>query len=246
MIYHFRRTRAVVINRYSDVLTGTASAEHRRFSIFFFSRDHVYGEVGRNELLYWYGEINFLIDGESKLPRSSDPNPKRGNDPERAGNRPLVESVCSPFLLYFSPFFFSLFFLFSFFFFFVFDCKWRPLFECRLSLSLSLSRSISLSFSLCARLCARPVETGPLSLRSRVPTSTGERSTCNLLSSILRRAFYLRYVCLSVYPGPYANYTKGLQRPPSASLKNTHVRAREPRVSRVGSADAPVRYLTGG
>ena len=114
------------------------------------------------------------------------------------------------------------------------------------SLSLSLSRSISLSFSLCARLCARPVETGPLSLRSRVPTSTGERSTCNLLSSILRRAFYLRYVCLSVYPGPYANYTKGLQRPPSASLKNTHVRAREPRVSRVGSADAPVRYLTGG
>lgn len=105
---------------------------------------------------------------------------------------------------------------------------------------------LSHSLSLCARLCARPVETGPLSLRSRVPTSTGERSTCNLLCSILRRAFYLRYVCLSVYPGPYANYTKGLQRPPSASLKNTHVRAREPRVSRVGSADASVRYLTAG
>ena len=156
-------------------------------------------------------------------------------------SNPFVPRSFSISLLFFSLYFF---FFLSFFFLFSIANGDRSLnVDC---LSLSLSRSISLSFSLCARLCARPVETGPLSLRSRVPTSTGERSTCNLLSSILRRAFYLRYVCLSVYPGPYANYTKGLQRPPSASLKNTHVRAREPRVSRVGSADAPVRYLTGG
>ena len=58
-------------------------------------------------------------------------------------SNPFVPRSFSISLLFFSLYFF----FFLSFFFFVFDCKWRPLFECRLSLSLSLALSLSLSRS---------------------------------------------------------------------------------------------------
>lgn len=141
--------------------------------------------------------MNFLIDAESKLPSSNDPNPKGGNDPEKARESPpgRIRLFAAPtlfffllllfsfsfflfsffssfslFSLFFLPFLFFLFFVFVFFLFSI--ANGDPLFEFRFLF-----------------VCARPMETGPLSLRSRVPTSPGERSTCNLLYSIFRPRF---------------------------------------------------------
>ena len=190
--------------------------------------------------------MNFLIDAESKLPSSNDPNPKGGNDPEKARESPpgRIRLFAAPTLFFslllllfflllfvFSPSSFFLSFLlsfsllFSFSFSFFFPCflfsiaNGDPLFESRILIY------IYIYVYVCVR--ARPMETGPLSLRSRVPQPrpvNEARATFSIPSSVLR--FYLRYVCLSVYSGPYANYTKGLSHPPSAFPENTHVHAR--------------------
>lgn len=173
--------------------------------------------------------------------------------PRKQGNRPLVESVCSPLLLYFffssfffpflfffSPFsllflsflFFSLFSLFSFFcfcFFFVFDCKWRP------ALWISILICVRTADGNRAVVLAKPYQPRPVN---------EARATFSIPSSVL--GFYLRYVCLSVYSGPYANYTKGLSHPPSAFPENTHVHARNARVSRVSAVWITLRGLPNG
>lgn len=138
----------------------------RGVSIFFLTR--VWSREirrGPGRAAIGHSQMNFLIDAESKRPSSGDPNPKGGNDPERAGNRPSVVSVCSPFLF--------LLFSSSFLFFFCFR--------------LQMAAALWISTPPCLS-CAWPMETGPLSLRTRVPTSprwTRRRSTCNLLYSIL-------------------------------------------------------------
>lgn len=198
--------------------------------------------------------MNFLIDAESKLPSSNDPNPKGGNDPEKARESPpgRIRLFAAPtlfFLLlllfsfsfflfsFFSSFsLFSLFFsLFSFFFFlFLF-------FFCfRLQMA---TRSLNFDSYLCAHGRWKP---------GRCPCEAGyqprpvneARATFSIPSSVL--GFYLRYVCLSVYSGPYANYTKGLSHPPSAFPENTHVHARNARVSRVSAVWITLRGLSNG
>lgn len=198
--------------------------------------------------------MNFLIDAESKLPSSNDPNPKGGNDPEKARESPpgRIRLFAAPTLFFlllllfsFSFFLFSFFssfslfslfflpFLFFLFFVFVFFCF-------RLQMA---TRSLNFDSYLCAHGRWKP---------GRCPCEAGyqprpvneARATFSIPSSVL--GFYLRYVCLSVYSGPYANYTKGLSHPPSAFPENTHVHARNARVSRVSAVWITLRGLPNG
>lgn len=128
----------------NNICTMLSQERYRSvFNIFSHETAYISVEVRtkvEDKLLYWYSQMNFLIDAESKLPSSNDPNPKGGNDPEKARESPpgrirlfaaptLFFSLLSFFLFFFSFFFSFLFFFFLsflFFFFFVFDCKWRP------------------------------------------------------------------------------------------------------------------------
>lgn len=162
--------------------------------------------------------MNFLIDAESKRPSSGDPNPKGGNDPESTGNHPLVG------IRLFAVLFLTL----SLSLFFVFDCKWRPFFE---SSTLSLGPR-------------DPIETGPLSLRSWVPTSPGERNTCNLLHSVFRRALYLRYVWPDVCIQGRTLIIRRDCNTLSSRFLESYARARSERL-RVFIVDSPVNaFLT--
>lgn len=174
--------------------------------------------------------------------------------PRKQGNRPLVESVCSPLLLYFffSSFFFPFLFFFSpfsllflsFLFFFSLFSFFFFLFLFFFCFRLQMAtRSLNFDSYLCAHGRWKP---------GRCPCKAGyqprpvneARATFSIPSSVL--GFYLRYVCLSVYSGPYANYTKGLSHPPSAFPENTHVHARNARVSRVSAVWITLRGLPNG
>ena len=209
--------------------------------------------------------MNFLIDAESKLPSSNDPNPKGGNDPEKARESPpgRIRLFAAPTLFFslllllfflllfvFSPSSFFLSFLlsfsllFSFSFSFFFPCflfsiaNGDPLFESR----------ILIYIYICVCVCTRTADGNRAVVLAKPGTTTSPvneaRATFSIPSSVLR--FYLRYVCLSVYSGPYANYTKGLSHPPSAFPENTHVHVRSRNVSSADNVDNVARTgLTG-
>lgn len=221
----------------NNICTMLSQERYRSvFNIFSHETAYISVEVRtkvEDKLLYWYSQMNFLIDAESKLPSSNDPNPKGGNDPEKARESPpgRIRLFAAPTLFFsllsFFLFFFSFFFLFSLFFFPLFSFFF--LFCFRLQMA---TRSLNFDSCMCAHGRWKP---------GRCPCEAGyqprpvneARATFSIPSSVL--GFYLRYVCLSVYSGPYANYTKGLSHPPSAFPENTHVHARNEHVSRVST-----------
>ena len=127
--------------------------------------------------------------------------------PRKQGNRPPVESVCSPLLLYFflsSSFFFFFFFLsfllllffslfsFLFLFFFLFLFLFFFLVFCfRLQMATRSLNPEFLYIYICVCVCTRTADGNRAVVLAKPGTTTspGERSTCNLLYSIFRPTF---------------------------------------------------------